>query len=298
MSVSRDSYPGIGVPSQSDLSLRVGYVLKKYPRLSETFILNEILGLESSGVDVSVFSLRLPDEGRFHRELASVRADVTYLAPPGSMATLSAFEALAASNPGAGARLVRALAFLNKLPAARRTSILVQALNLTAAIRERHIDHLHAHFMTVAAHTCYVAHLISGVGFSVTAHAKDIYRHGVDADVFTEVAAGATRVVTVCEANRRFIEQELLVTAGANVEVIYNGIPLEEFDAVPVTVRSANEILAVGRLVEKKGFDLLVRACARLRDEGVPFSCRIIGDGDRRRDLEALAADLSLSDRV
>jgi len=260
--------------------MHVGYVLKKYPRLSETFILNEILGLEETGVRVSIMSLRLPDDGRFHGALSQVAADVRYLPHQGAAPLLEAMEAVTSSGPGAELRLERALAFVSRLPFARRASVLLQGLCLADLARRDGINHLHAHFMTVAAHTCYVAHLISDVSFSITAHAKDIYRESVDRAVFSQIAA-AGRVVTVCEANRAFIESQLLTVSGASVEVVYNGLPdmPTEPGAGPAT-REPGLILAVGRLVEKKGFDVLIDACSRLRTAGKRFRCRIIGEGD------------------
>ncbi len=93
---------------------KVGYVLKKYPRLSETFVLNELLGLERLGVDLTVYSLRLPDDGRFHADLARLRAPVRYLPPFNSNSVLDAIRALA--GPADAGRLGAALAFVDRLP--------------------------------------------------------------------------------------------------------------------------------------------------------------------------------------
>ncbi len=159
---------------------RVGYVLKKYPRLSETFILNEILGLEALGVPLRVFSLRLPDEGRFHADVARVRADIDYLPEMRSAATYEAFRVLSELPGSVRDRLGRVLAFLDRLPESRRPGLLVQSAHLAQGVLRHRIDHLHAHFMTIAAHAAYVAHLLTDVPFSVTAHAKDIFRTTVD----------------------------------------------------------------------------------------------------------------------
>lgn len=277
--------------------LRVGYVLKMFPRLSETFILSEVLGLQDAGVDVSVLSLRLADEGRFQADLALVRGSVDYLPQFGSASTVDAFCALADLGPGGVAGLGRALAFVEGLPVTRRAGVLVQALHLARQVDERALDHLHAHFMTVAAHTAYIAHLLTGVPFSVTAHAKDIYRVGVSHAVFREVAAAAASIVTVCDANERYIVDHLLAGSPAKVKRIYNGLDVGSLPA-PALRRDPTLVLGVGRLVEKKGFDVLLDACALLVERGVPVTGLILGDGEERVALEAQRAALGLEDHV
>jgi glycosyltransferase involved in cell wall biosynthesis len=275
---------------------RTGYVLKKYPRLSETFILNEILGVEAAGRAVDVWSLTPADEGRFHADLARVKAAVTYLPGVGSGSTLAAFEAvrdLGVSTDG----VARALGFLGRLPAERRAGLLVQGLLIARAARERGVTHLHAHFLTVAAHAAYVARLCGGPTFSVTAHAKDVFRDAVDPAVFREVAEGARAVVTVCDYNRRFIAERFLAGSSARLVRIYNGLPLDELRIPPAT-REPGLILGVGRLVPKKGFDRLVRAAHALKARGVRARTVIVGDGEEREALRSLVAELGLSAEV
>lgn len=277
--------------------LRIGYVLKMFPRLSETFILSEVLGLQDAGVEVSVLSLRLADEGRFHADLARVRASVDYLPQFGSASTVDAFRAFAGLGRGGLAGLQRALDFVGRLPSDRQAGVLVQALHLARQVEEQHLDHLHAHFMTVAAHTAYIAHLLTGIPFSVTAHAKDIYRVGVSPIIFREVAAAATAVVTVCDANQRYILDHLLAGSPARVVRIYNGVDVESLPP-PAPHRDPTLVLAVGRLVEKKGFDVLLDSCAILVERGIPVTCLVLGDGEERAALEARCSDLGLKDHV
>lgn len=272
--------------------LRVGYVLKMYPRLSETFILNEILGLEAAGVDVSIFSLRSPDEGRFHGDLARVRATARYVAPFGSTGLLEGLRLLPDID-AAGLRLGQALAFCELLPAERRAGTLYQALHVARMARAGAIEHLHAHFVTVAAHTVHLVHLLTGIPYTVTAHAKDIYRDTVDVRPFRAVAGSAEALVTVCDANRRFITERLLGGDGHRVVRIYNGLDLDGLPSAAPS-RDPHLVLGVGRLVEKKGFDVLLRACRVLSDRGADLRCVLVGDGEERSRLEALRSDLGL----
>ena len=159
---------------------RVGYVLKKFPRLSETFILRELLGLGDAGLDLTVFSLRQPDPEPAQPEMQRLSADIEYLPWPTRAATLASFRLFAALRPAESSQLTRAFCFVDRLPEESRVSSFVQALHLAAVVERKEISHLHAHFMTVAARTTYLTHLLVGVPFSVTSHAKDIYRNTVD----------------------------------------------------------------------------------------------------------------------
>ena len=115
-------------------ALHVGYILKQYPRLSETFILNEILGLEASAIDVSIFSLRHATEGRFHPAVASVKGTVHYVTNPDKTAFLEALRAL----PNLWTeRLPEAFDFLDQLPAERRARIALGAIRSPNGPRRR-----------------------------------------------------------------------------------------------------------------------------------------------------------------
>jgi colanic acid/amylovoran biosynthesis glycosyltransferase len=276
---------------------RIGYVLKKYPRVSETFVLDEILALEAAGVDLSILSLRLPDDGRFHPDLSRVRATVDYLPGFSGAGVLAGFESL--SDLGIRPeQLARALDFARRLPEGKRHGIVVQGLLLAERTVRHRLGHLHAHFMTVAAHAAYLAHLFTSVPFTVTAHAKDVYRHTVDPAVFREVARAATAVVTVCEANRRYLAERVLAGAPGRVVRVYNGVPLDEVRRGPGRDRDPRLIAAVGRLVEKKGFAVLLSALRLLADRGVEFRCVLAGTGDQREALLARRRRLGLEDRV
>ncbi len=273
--------------------MHVAYLLKQYPRLSETFILSEILGLEEHGVKVSVHSLRHATEGRFHPLVAAVRGEVHYAADATKAAFLDALRAL----PDLGSdRLTAALTFVDRLPEDRRARLLLQAIDVAEKCIQSEVDHLHAHFLTVASHTAHLVHLLTGIPYTVTAHAKDIYRHTVDWDIAARVAGHAAAVITVCDANVRFLTPRL-DGSGARIERVYNGLAPQS-PPVSAGERPSNVVLGVGRLVEKKGFDVLLAAVAQLRTSHPDLQCVLVGDGDRRSSLEALASDLGISHAV
>ena len=272
--------------------LRVGYVLKMYPRLSETFIVDELLAVEQAGVDVVVFSLRPPNDGRFHADLASVQALARYVPVTSTDAVMGALLPITAFADGS-ARLAKVLEFVERLPPEGVTAAVVQGLHVAQMAIDEQVDLLHAHFMTVAAHAAYIAHLVTDLPFTVTAHAKDVYRDTVDASLFADVAAAAEAVVTVCDANRTYIT-ERLVDSRARIVRVYNGVAVDRLQPAAPDERDPGLVVGVGRLVEKKGFDVLLHACRVLLDRGVPVRCVIVGDGNERPRLLDLQRELGL----
>ena len=118
--------------------LHVGYILKQYPRLSETFILNEVLGLEQRGIDISVFSLRHATEGRFHPGVAAVRGPVHYLQNPDKTAFLDALRAVPDLDAN---RLPEVFAFIDRLDPDRRARLVLGALEIAKRCLDGGIDH-------------------------------------------------------------------------------------------------------------------------------------------------------------
>lgn len=269
--------------------MHVGYVLKKFPRLSETFILNEILELQRQGSDVTVFSLNRPDDGVFHAALSQLRHPVVYLPVRKTDAWLQHLRRNLGLLREAGPAF---LGEFEDLLAAGRPDVwpvLGWGLDLALLAHQHGIGHFHAHFATVAAYVARTAHALTRIPFSVTCHAKDIYREGIVPAHFQRLLAPAAFVVTVCEANRQWIETQLAGDTPLDVRVLYNGVDTQAFH--PSTRRPATEptLLAVGRLVEKKGFRLLIDALAALRREGLRPRCLLVGDGEDRQLLRAHA---------
>lgn len=277
--------------------VHVGYVLKVYPRLSETFIVNELLELERQGGRVTVFSLRLPQEGRFHEKLARVAADVVYV-PALTTHDLAVFATdNAAELAPARERLGNALWDIMASGDVRRVKYFSQAVALHLEAVRRGVQHLHAHFATSSTAVASLVSEFSGIPFSFTAHAKDIYLDAHDLTLLEDRLRRARFAVTVCDANLRHL-RETFGDAG-RVERIYNGLDIEEFRPPgEKTPNEVPEILGVGRLVPKKGFDTLLDACAVLARDGFRFRCRIVGDGTERAALEGRIRSLGLAERV
>lgn len=249
----------------------VGYVVKRYPRLSETFIVNEILAHEAAGVPVEIFSLRPCCDTHFQDAIARVRAPVTYL--PSDSLRSSDFWTILQQAAARAPALWPAVSEI-PLPAARDVW---QAAVLAQHAVERGIPHLHAHFATAPTTVAMLAARMAGITFSFTAHARDIYGPEVRSDDLRRKLERAAAAITVSDYNAEHLRQTYGAAADRLTRV-YNGLPLDEFtwrspvDRAPI-------VLAVGRLVEKKGFADLIEACAILDRAGLSFRCHIIGAG-------------------
>jgi glycosyltransferase involved in cell wall biosynthesis len=163
-----------------------------------------------------------------------------------------------------------------------------QAIQIALACRERRIAHLHAHFGTVATTVARLAAALAGIGYSFTAHAKDIYFDYPEALNLEPKLRDAARTVTVSDYNLAHLRRRYVAAADGVVR-IYNGIDLGRFAYAPPRPQ-AREILAVGRLVEKKGFHILVEAVRLLRAEGRDVACRIVGAGEEANLAAQIAA--------
>ena len=267
----------------------IAYILKRYPRFSETFVVNEILAHEAAGQAIEIYALGPVQETHFQEAIARVRAPVRRIRHQyhdtelywqlltKAHATLPAFDANAALAENHSAATIG------------------QAAVLAPKLHERGIRHLHAHFGTQAATIARLAARFAAVTYSITAHAKDIYHEYSEPVNLARKIADAAFTITVSDYNLAHLREQY--PAEAPVYRIYNGLDLEQFPYHAPENRPP-PLLAVGRLVEKKGFPDLIDAIAALRERGINCTCDIIGDGNQRETLAAHIARLHLEDRV
>lgn len=286
--------PPLASPGQPSII----YLLKMFPRFSETFILNEILGLEELGFDVRIYSLKRPNDGRFHSELGNLRAKVRYVpeyvlyAPRQFAGAL--LHGLRSQPAMVLSTLMEALAALN-IYALKRW---MQAVWLARDLQHlRHVG-VHCHFALSAPRVAYFLQKLNGNSYTFTAHAKDIYLKNTKGGLLRKKIQQSRGVVTVCDYNLRYLLAKHAAGLESKLRRIYNGVDLNVFTPPAFDSRSPNRILSVSRLVEKKGIDLLLHACALLKQRGVTFECRIIGDGEWGPALRKLATQLQLDPMV
>lgn len=237
---------------------RVGYVLKVFPRLSQTFVLNEIAAHERAGVEVEIFSVKQAAESPLHDAWKQLRSPVTALS---AAADLPPDDELAA--------------------------------RLADLVQERGIGHLHAHFGNIATTVARQAARLAGITYSFTAHARDIFDAKVKPDDLRAKLVDAAAVITVSRFNVRYLAE----TYGVVPVLLYNGMPLQELPYSAPSDREPL-VLGVGRLIEKKGFSDLVEASRMLRERGISHRCAIIGDGPEDAALAAQIAAAGLQTQV
>jgi glycosyltransferase involved in cell wall biosynthesis len=270
----------------------IGYVVKVFPRVSETFVISEMLALESFGDRLCVFPLHHPSAAVNHDTLAKLRAPVFY-----------AEDITPEETETARAR--RHLRAHFGLDAEETASLLPRkyvrlAAALAARAREMGIVHFHAHFASRSGHVAALAAALVGCSYSITAHAKDIYHEDVDVDVLRWKIRNAAFVATVTEYNLAYLRGLIAETPGDVEKVVrvYNGVDLSRFRTTSLPTGRRALILGVGRLIEKKGFQHLVSACRGLVDRGLDFECEIIGGGELEEALRRQIAEMGLADRV
>lgn len=277
----------------------IAYLLKRYPRLSETFILHEILELERQGVDLRLFSIMNPNEQVVHAEVARVRAPVQYL-PVGWQAVgplLRAHLTLVTRAPRRYLRVVRYILTRRR----HRSTIkhFVRAGWLARELEKVGATRLHAHFAHGPASVAHFVHLLTGLPFSFTAHAKDIYTS--PPNLLAVKMRAAQFVVTCTDYNARYLAD--LIVGEKPIQRIYHGVDLRLFtpsgcSAPDDRPDEARSILAIGRLVEKKGFPTLIEACRLLRAEGYDIRLRIVGDGPMKGALSRQIEESGLAEHV
>ena len=276
--------------------MRVAFVLKGYPRLSETFIAQEIAALEKRGLEILIVSLRRPTDGALHAVHREIRARILYLPEYLLLEPLRVLRALLHPGRFFFKTLKLWLKDLARDPTPNRIRRFGQALVL-AAEAPRDITWLHAHFLHTPASVARYAATLRGLPWSGSAHAKDIWT--TPEWEKREKLAACEWLVTCTAANQRHLAA--LAPVG-RVELVYHGIDLQRFPTSPRPLANTRPgetvaILSVCRLVEKKGVDLLLEALARL-PQRLDWRFVHVGGGPLAERMKRSAQALGIADRV
>ena len=239
--------------------LRVAYALKVFPRLSQTFVLDEVLAHEAAGASLALFSMRPPAEEPRHAAVERVRSPVTVLGNSGTWEPTALSERLA------------------------------------SALRRTKVSHVHTHFASKPAEVVRRAANLAGIPYSFTAHGRDLFHRGIDEASLARRIRQAAAVVAISRTHLAHLRQRFPALADRFV-LVRNGIALDEYPFAPGP--RSRGLLAVGRLVPKKGFDRLLLACRLLHDAGEPVRCEIVGEGPERPRLVQMIGALGLAPLV
>lgn len=283
----------------------IAYVLKGYPRLTDTFITSEVYRMEQQGLRLRVFVIKPCTEPVPSDLLDKIAAKPVYMPENTSMSKSSLLKWLSKNlkhflpslrrvirkHPfgvlraagAAFAQAVRARKQFWSWPRKVYAKEFLQGVMLADMLEQAgDVTHIHGHYCHGATTVTWFASMMTKLPFSFTAHAKDIYLPSLNPVGLLRRKMDAARFVITCtDANRDYLEN---LGSKTSVHCIYHGLNAEFCDIMKEqpAIRSTNghfRILGVGRLIPKKGFDVLVQACAILNQMGVPFEASIVAEG-------------------
>ena len=280
---------------------RVAFVLKGYPRLSETFIAQEIAALERRGMQILIVSLRHPTDARRHPVHEEIRAAILYLPEYLLLEPLRVMRAWLHERKKPAYKQARDLWLRDLLrdPTPNRMRRFGQALVLAREL-PKDVKHLHAHFLHTPASVARYAALLGGLAWTGSAHAKDIWTTAEWEK--REKLASCEWLVTCTATNHAHLAA---LAPPGRVELVYHGLDLSRFSPMQKSHVEKNGadpanpviILSVGRLVEKKGTDVLLGALAQLPAH---LHWRLVhaGGGPLKERLARRARSLGIAARV
>lgn len=268
--------------------MNILYFLQQFPKVSETFILNEISELENRGHNVAVFALGNPDEEILHEEFEDLEAEIYYPEYP-SYSDLDQLLWTKLAKPSFLKTLKLNKGLKNRLTQAYMTREIVRfAKNL-------HFEPeiIQTHFSNKSKLPAYSASKILNIPFTIEVHAYDIFSK--DKKEFSQkFLKKPDKIITVSEYNKNYLQTEFDIKKP--IDVVPVSIDTEKFK--PQGLEEQNKIVSVARLVEKKGFKYGIKAFAQIANKYPDLEYNIIGKGDKKKELEKLVEEEGLEDRV
>lgn len=258
----------------------------EFPKLSETFIVDELLALEARGAAPAILVRDRVVEDVSNPRASTLASRATFLRERPHRRRAAARVAI--RHP---IRLARCLWVAFRSLSRWSFQNLWFGLLVASEVGEQRLGYLHAHFAHDAAEMAYFASTLTGTPYGVTAHAVDIYL----GRFLCRKLAQARVLVTVCRYNVDQIRERCPRLRADEFLIKYAGVDTARFRLrAPRPLRPGRVVVAVGRLTPKKGFDLLIRAAAALVAEGVDLTVRIVGGGDREGELRSLIDELGV----
>jgi len=272
----------------------IAYLFSRFPVVSQTFCDSEMLGLEALGNQITVGSLNPPTTSFRHERLTDLNANICY--PPPSR-VLKALEAQAKADGsweplGEMAKRHEREYGESFKPGVRARN----ALYFARQFKKLGVDHVHVHFANRATHTALFMREL-GLPFSFTAHAQDFMIDLGSDRLLAEMCDAAEFVIGVSDFSRDLLREKCPRSAD-KIHRVYNGIRPEDFPAARPVDAGIFRIVSVGRLIEFKGFQHLIAACAEIKKQGQRFECTIIGEGPWREKLESLSSELGVAEDI
>jgi glycosyltransferase involved in cell wall biosynthesis len=269
---------------------RFAYLFERFPSFGQTFCYREVAELYRQGITPPIFSIRNPKDEPAQDWDTRIVKHVHYL--PEEKELLE--EVQRASKKRKLTPTI--IAALDKW--GRRTDFLrlYQAVYVGLLLQEAGISHVHAHFAGMAARTAFWIAKFFPITFSFTAHANDIFAPRSFEIGLDKLIQAARVIITETDYSEKFLRERFPERAD-RIHRIYNGLNLAEFGRADFSSMPPL-IVAIGRLIAKKGFANLIRACALLVERGRSFRCEIFGEGSLEKQLRAQIEELGLKELV
>lgn len=278
--------------------MKIAYLAPELPALSATFVYNEIIQLEKTGVRVIPFSVHRPNGSIDDPVVKNLKQRVSYLYERSKATVLKSHFRLLTRFP---CRYFSALKMLFKdvfqLGLLSRTGFgllyrFFYSVSLSDDLIRHKCEHIHVHFAHIPTDIAMYAACLAGIDYSVTSHANDLFERGW---LLAEKVERSAFFATISEFNKQFLAEEK--TNIDKVEIIRCGVDLEQFSTRPMKeISKPIQLGMVGRLVEKKGTEYLVRALAILKQQNIDVVVSIAGSGPLEQELKQLAMSLGLDD--
>lgn len=290
--------PTSGAPPSAP-GAQLAYIVSWFPKLTETFVLYEILEMERLGIHVEIYSLLRGREAVVQPEVMRLVQRAHFL-PFLSLAILSAHWHFIRHQP---------LNYFKVLFEVLRGTFgtikffggavvyFPKAVRFAYEMERQGIKHVHAQFANHPALVAMIIHRLTGIPFSFTARGSDIH---VDRTMLKEKLAAAAFMITVSASNKEVIVRECGPEFSDKVHVIYGGIDTSLFkpNSRALADQAALRIVCVSRLEPVKGHAELIEACRLLQERGVEFECHFVGDGELRSAIEEQIARSGLRDKI
>ena len=280
--------------------MRIAYIVSRFPKLSETFVYREIAELRRQGAEVLCFSIHRPEAEPLPPAAQTFREETTYLWPPPPVRFVFGilyFAVTAFTRFGGTLNWYWRCAPRRGNAKKRFLLHFFEGVYFAHLCKQRRVDYIHAHFANGPSSVAMAASELSGIPFGFTCHAQDIY---ADPLLLEHKIDRAQIALTISEFNRQYIRENFSLQNPSHLEVHRVAVDLTQFRPRPGARPDSKSplILSIGRLVPKKGFIHLIRACEILAQQKMSFRCWIIGEGPERGPLQEAIKQAGLQEQV
>ena len=280
---------------------KIAYLLTRFPSFEETFISNEIWWLRHYGYDIAVFSLLNPLDKLVQPQSEELMPYVLYCPPLFSWKIISAqINFFFKRAPKYLRALVKTIQCTYREPKTLLGMLIIfpKSVYFAQELEQRGFEHIHAHYVWINGVGAMIISILIGTTFSLHPHAFCLF--GRDQTNVRRQLEGAFKIVTESEFHRNYMTAMSKKLHGEDIAVVHCGINIDQFQPADNAHRGNKviEILCIGRLIEKKGINYLIEACAILSRRNIPFKCSIVGDGSLRDEYQHLIERLDLKDKV